>query len=78
MLHVSMLLRSKIIYFIKSGFPSSLPLCSSPLVHAKILAMGLVLVGLPCNATTQLKLVVEHLLFLIAAFYSGLLASLWI
>ena len=30
-----------------SGFPSSFPLCSSPLVQAQMLALGLVLVGLP-------------------------------
>lgn len=36
-------------YFIKSGFSSSLPLCSSPLVQANMLAMGLVLVGFPCR-----------------------------
>lgn len=39
--------RGKTAYFIKSLFPSSFPLCSSPLVQAKMLAMGLVLVGLP-------------------------------
>lgn len=42
-------------YLIKSGFPSSLPLCSSPLVQAKMLAMGLVLVGLPCKGRDQIR-----------------------
>lgn len=32
---------------IRSLLPSSLPRCSRPLVQAKMLAMGLVLVGLP-------------------------------
>lgn len=31
----------------RSSLPSSLPRCSRPLVQAKMLAMGLVLVGLP-------------------------------
>lgn len=46
-------LNHQIAYFIKSVFPSSLPLCSRPLVHAKMLAMGLVLVGLPYKWRTQ-------------------------
>lgn len=41
-------------YLTKSGFPSSLPLCSSPLVQAKMLAMGLVLVGFPCRERDQI------------------------
>lgn len=39
--------RQNISYLIRSGLPSSLPRCSRPLVQAKMLAMGLVLVGLP-------------------------------
>lgn len=54
-----MTLNNQIAYFIKSGFPSSLPLCSSPLVQAKMLAMGLVLVDLPYKGGTQLRLVTE-------------------
>lgn len=37
----------KIAYFMRSLLPSSLPRCSRPLVHAKMLAIGLVLVGRP-------------------------------
>ena len=33
---------------IKSSFPSSFPLCASPLVQAKIEAIGLVDVSFPC------------------------------
>ena len=40
-------------HFCRSALPSSLPLCSSPRVQAKILAMGLVLVGLPCKRLWQ-------------------------
>ena len=42
-------------HLIRSVFPSSLPLCSSPLVQANTLAMGLVLVGLPCRATVNVS-----------------------
>lgn len=35
-------------HLMRSGLPSSLPRCSRPRVQAKMLAMGLVLVGRPC------------------------------
>lgn len=38
-------------HLISSGLLSSLPRCSSPRVQAKMLAMGLVLVGRPCGQT---------------------------
>lgn len=37
----------KVSHLMRSLLPSSLPRCSRPLVQAKMLAMGLVLVGLP-------------------------------
>lgn len=48
---VSFLPTLHVSYLIRSGFPSSLPRCSRPLVQAKMLAMGLVLVGLPWNCS---------------------------
>jgi hypothetical protein len=45
---------SRVYYLIKSWFPSSLPLCSSPRVQANMLAMGLVLVGLPSITKTEM------------------------
>lgn len=51
--------KTKTTNFISSKFSSSFPRCSSPLVHAKILAMGLVLVGLPYKETTTQTLGVQ-------------------
>lgn len=44
----------KVTDLMRSLLPSSLPRCSRPLVQAKMLAMGLVLVGLPCVQTQGL------------------------